>query len=127
MLAAAERARAAGQPLGEYIVLSNLARAHEAAGRWAAAAPVWERMLVLAQEMHDATRLAAALGGLGLVLGKLGDYERALPLLEKAVMAWRTLGVPHFEAQALGALANATWKAGDLPLALERFAAARSA
>jgi non-specific serine/threonine protein kinase len=101
-------------------------------GDFTHAAPLLDQGLALAEEAGDPFRLAEARLNRGTLALRQGELARGEALADAAAAGFRALGTtvpaaPMMVAIALGNLADIALMAGDLPLALERYAAAIAA
>jgi len=66
------------------------------------------------QSNNDNKRLAWGLDGLALAKFELGHYEEAIETLERSLELHRSMQIPLSEAYTLRALAEVSWREGDL-------------
>ncbi len=116
---AARLAAAAGSPLLEAQAQLRLARARANLGEYADARTAADTAHGRFTALGDGAAAAAALVQLGEIDSALGEYARAVPLLEEALAALDTPGTdPRLVAGAASALGWALALAGDADRAL---------
>jgi HD-GYP domain-containing protein (c-di-GMP phosphodiesterase class II) len=129
LTAALAASRAAGDPVQEVEILSNLGLAHQHAGHFGAAVPCYERAVEVARSAKiPPLAPAIALNNIALACLNLRDFARGISAAEDAIEA---LGSPSdtwertIRAQAESYYTRLLLEVRNLPLARERAKLAR--
>ena len=130
LTAALTRAAAQGDRFNQARAWSYLGMGGLVRGRWDDAVIKFERVLTFA-DLEQATVYASALNNAGLCYGRLGDFDRAAKLQDRAVAFYSKHGRRADYASALGELGNTYMQQGQplraLPLYQQAVSVARDA
>ena len=124
LLAARQEARAAGDHLHESLLLGTLGMGQLVRERYDAALGWFEQALAF-REFDTYMSYAAVLSNAGLCYARLGEFDRALALQQRAVLLHEARNVPAYLEQALGELGHTHLLRGDAVEAVELLGRAR--
>ncbi|TMD64917.1 MAG: tetratricopeptide repeat protein [Chloroflexi bacterium] len=91
----------------------------ELCGPWSEGRAFLEQALAASEGVAEAVR-AKALGGAGVVMGNLGDFEQAMALGQQSLALFRKLGERPGTALSLYGLGTMAWLRGNLEMARSR-------
>jgi CHAT domain-containing protein/tetratricopeptide (TPR) repeat protein len=118
-------ARASGDRAREAAILGTLGMGQLVRERHDAALTYFEQVLTFT-ELDSHLAFATALSNAGLCYARLGEFDRALALQERAVQLHETRNVTVYLEQSLGELGHTRLLRGEAELALGLLARARS-
>jgi tetratricopeptide (TPR) repeat protein len=119
------RARTAGDRIHEAEILGTLGMGQLVRERYDAALTYFEQVLSF-KDFDTHLSYAVALSNAGVCYARLGDFDRALELQQRAVTLHEARTVPVYLEQALGELGHTQLLRGDAAAAVTLLARARS-
>ena len=117
-------ARTSGDRMRESVILGTLGRGQVQLERHGAAL-VWLEQALAFTEFDTHLSYAAALSNAGLCYARLGEFDRALALQQRAVQLHDARNIPAYLEQALGELGHTHLLIGDPGTAVELLSRAR--
>ena len=106
------RAERANNRYRQALALTNLGMARLVRSRWDEALPFFDGVLSL-HELEPFTAYAGALTNVGICYSRLGQFDRAVPIQQRAVAIYERRGIRSDYERALGELGNTYLLQGD--------------
>ena len=113
------RAKTAKDVYRQAVALHNLGVSQLFRGRYDAALPYFEQVLSF-KELESYTVHATALTNAAMCQARLGEFDRALATLQRAVQMHEQRKSPQYLQQALGEMGNAYFLSGRTPEGIQR-------